>query len=104
MNVEYYAVSDTGWRAITGEGDLLQSETLHSGSQPIVPAADNAIKKHMLMNEANVAIGPLQDAVDLGMANDEETSLYNEWRKYRVLLSRVDITLQSPVWPEHPLL
>ncbi|EHH6603082.1 tail fiber assembly protein [Escherichia coli] len=33
---------------------------------------------------------PLLDAVELGIATDEETSLLAAWKKYRVLLNRVD--------------
>ncbi|EMP4585213.1 tail fiber assembly protein [Enterobacter hormaechei] len=45
----------------------------------------------------------LQDAVDLDMATDEEKSRYDTWRKYRVLLTRVD-TSQAPDinWPDPP--
>lgn len=48
-------------------------------------------------------IEPLQDAVDLDMATDEEKSRYDAWRKYRVLLMRVD-TSQAPDinWPDPP--
>lgn len=52
-------------------------------------------KKQMLLSEAAKAIAPLQDAVDLDMATDEEIALLKEWKKYRVLLNRVD-TLLAP--------
>lgn len=45
-------------------------------------------------------IATLQDAVDLGMATDKEEKKLPEWRKYRVLLNRVDTT--RPEWPEPP--
>ena len=45
-------------------------------------------------------IATLQDAVELDMATVEETDHLTQWRKYRVLLSRVDVT--APVWPEVP--
>ncbi|EAN6634428.1 tail fiber assembly protein [Salmonella enterica] len=56
--------------------------------------------KSALMTQANNAIAPLQDAVDLDMATDEETTALSEWKKYRVLLMRVDTT--KPVWPTPP--
>ncbi len=61
------------------------------------------IQKQSLLAEANNAIAPLQDAVDLDMATDEELSALQKWKKYRVLLNRVD-TLLAPniVWPEKP--
>ncbi|MDE9590971.1 tail fiber assembly protein, partial [Xenorhabdus bovienii] len=44
-----------------------------------------------------------QDAVDLNIATDSEKSSLAEWRKYRVLLNRVDCTTAPDVkWPEQP--
>jgi len=56
-----------------------------------------------LMAEAGQVIAPLQDAVDVGMANDEEATRLAAWKKYRVLLSRVD-TNKAPdiTWPVKP--
>lgn len=59
-----------------------------------------------VMSEAARQIAVLQDAIDLGIATEAETQAYTEWRRYRVLLSRVrsnpaypDVTL--PDQPEH---
>lgn len=41
-----------------------------------------------------------QDAVDAEIATDEETAALTEWKKYRVLLMRVDTT--NPDWPTPP--
>lgn len=41
-----------------------------------------------------------QDAVDSGIATAKESSSLSEWKKYRVLLMRVDTAL--PVWPTQP--
>ncbi|EJM0810154.1 tail fiber assembly protein [Escherichia albertii] len=38
-------------------------------------------------------MAPLQDAVDLGIVTEEETSLLAVWKKYRVLLNRVDTSV-----------
>ncbi|MDE9496238.1 tail fiber assembly protein, partial [Xenorhabdus bovienii] len=60
-------------------------------------------EKQRLMNEARDKIAPLQDAVDLEMATDTEKAGLTEWRKYRVLLNRVDCTTAPDVqWPEQP--
>ncbi|WP_432652244.1 tail fiber assembly protein [Providencia rettgeri] len=60
-------------------------------------------QKQSLLTEANSAIAPLQDAVDLDMATDEEVALLKEWRKYRVLLNRVDTSLAPDIdWPQKP--
>ncbi|WP_225760545.1 tail fiber assembly protein [Citrobacter sp. Marseille-Q3906] len=57
-------------------------------------------KKQSLMQEANTMISTLQDSVDMEMATAEETSALTEWKKYRVLLMRVDT--EKPVWPTPP--
>jgi uncharacterized protein (DUF1499 family) len=70
-----------------------------------VPASEVAEReKNVRMVEANVAIAPLQDAVELSMATDEETNALTAWKKYRVLLSRID-TSKAPdiVWPTKPV-
>lgn len=60
-------------------------------------------KKQRLLSEAAEAIAPLQDAVDLDMATPKEEALLKEWKKYRVMLNRVDTSLGvGEVWPTPP--
>ncbi|PHM26090.1 tail fiber assembly protein [Xenorhabdus ehlersii] len=60
-------------------------------------------QKQHLMNIARDKIAPLQDAVDLDMATDAEKLSLAEWRKYRVLLNRVDCSTAPDIqWPEQP--
>lgn len=60
-------------------------------------------QKQALLSEANNAIAPLQDAVDLDMATDEEKAQVTAWKKYRVLLNRVDTSTAPDIdWPEKP--
>lgn len=60
-------------------------------------------EKELRISEASAKISPLQDAVDLGMATDEEVVQLTEWKKYRVLLNRVDISEAADInWPEVP--
>lgn len=66
-------------------------------------AALAAQNKNTLLATANQAISTLSDAIDLDIATDEEKRLFNEWRKYRVLLSRVETTSSPGIkWPEVP--
>jgi len=53
---------------------------------------------------ADAEIDWRQDAVDAGIATAEETAALAEWKKYRVLLMRVD-TLKAPdiEWPTPPV-
>ncbi len=59
--------------------------------------------KNSLMQVASEHIAPLQDAVDLEIATEEETSLLEAWKKYRVLLNRVDTSTAPDIeWPTVP--
>ena len=48
------------------------------------------------MAEANLRISVLQDAVDLEMATAEEEAALKSWRRYRVLLSRLQADAKYP--------
>ncbi|EFO1023096.1 DNA-packaging protein [Escherichia coli] len=65
-----------------------------------------AMNKAAALDEliASEHIAPLQDAVDLEIATEEETLLLEAWKKYRVLLNRVDTsTAQDIEWPVAPI-
>ncbi|HCX4521976.1 TPA: tail fiber assembly protein [Escherichia coli] len=57
-------------------------------------------RKLSLKAQADSEIAWRQDAVDAGIATDEETAALAEWKKYRVLLMRVDTA--DPEWPTPP--
>lgn len=60
-------------------------------------------EKALRLDEANKAITDLQDAIDVGLALDGDAEKLQEWKKYRVLLNRVDTsTAPSIYWPEKP--
>ncbi|EER2967480.1 tail fiber assembly protein [Escherichia coli] len=45
----------------------------------------------------------LPSSVDLEIATEEENSLLEAWKKYRVLLNRVDTSIAPDIeWPEEP--
>lgn len=77
-------------------------------SDPPEPTKDELIsaaeaQKQLLLADATVAVAPLQDAVDLGIATETEIARLQEWKKYRVLLNRV-VTSTAPdiEWPDAP--
>ncbi|MDM1777937.1 tail fiber assembly protein [Serratia marcescens] len=48
-------------------------------------------------------IAPLQDAVDLDMASEAECALLDEWKRYRIMLSRLDFSDVLKInWPAVP--
>ncbi|MBK5073213.1 tail fiber assembly protein [Budviciaceae bacterium CWB-B4] len=61
-------------------------------------------QKSRLLIIADRTINTLKDAVELDMATDEEAAMHTAWRKYRVLLSRVDVTKAPDIkWPKEPV-
>ncbi|EFJ3679024.1 tail fiber assembly protein, partial [Escherichia coli] len=57
-------------------------------------------RKARLLADAESVILPLERAVRLNMATDEERSRLDAWERYSVLVSRVDPA--NPEWPEMP--
>ncbi|EAR7757400.1 tail fiber assembly protein [Salmonella enterica] len=57
--------------------------------------------KNNLLKMATEKIAPLQDAVDLGEATDDEKARLLAWKKYRVQVNRVDTS--NPDWPFRPV-
>ena len=81
-----------------GEKWVLDTEKQHQHDVDIATS-----QKKQLLSEANEQISYLQDAVDAEIASEQETQLLAEWKKYRVLVNRID-TEQAPniEWPEKP--
>ncbi|MCK7046745.1 tail fiber assembly protein [Enterobacter roggenkampii] len=60
-------------------------------------------KKLSLRVSADSEIAWRQDAVDAGIATAEETAALAEWKKYRVLLMRIDTSKAPDIeWPIMP--
>ncbi|MBB9854902.1 tail fiber assembly protein [Escherichia coli] len=57
-------------------------------------------QKAALLSEAESVIQPLERAVRLNMATDEERTRLESWERYSVLVSRVDTA--KPEWPQKP--
>lgn len=60
-------------------------------------------QKRQLMTQATNAIAPLQYAVDLQMETYSERTALTEWKRYCVLLNRVDCSTAPDIdWPKAP--
>lgn len=56
-----------------------------------------------LFKEANTRITPLQDADELGIASADEKEKLTCWKRYRVMLNRLDLSKAPDIqWPEKP--
>ncbi|EJK8625701.1 tail fiber assembly protein [Morganella morganii subsp. morganii] len=86
--------------------DISEKEALLIANPPPTKEqliADAELQKQSLLSEATSIIDPLNDAVDLGMSTPEEEVLLKEWKKYRVLLNRVDTSIAPDItWPVKP--
>ena len=87
------------------EGKFIAPPLTEDEKSQIKDAAQqsNLSTKDYLMKESSQRILVLQDAVDLEMATDEEATALPHWKKYRVLLSRVDANTSDTItWPSKP--
>ncbi|CNK56000.1 tail fiber assembly protein [Yersinia frederiksenii] len=72
-------------------------------SQKAAAVQEAEEKKTRLLNTAAAKIAPLQDAVDTGLATDEEKEQLIAWKTYRVLLNRIDTSKAPDIeWPVAP--
>lgn len=59
--------------------------------------------KSVQLEKASKEIAPLQDAVDLNVATEQEKKKLIEWKYYRVALSRIETKEGANIsWPELP--
>lgn len=69
--------------------------------EQLIATADK--NKASLRSQADEEISWRQDAVNLGIATDEEIATLEEWKKYRIMLMRVDTSTAPEItWPEQP--
>ncbi|MBH3072470.1 tail fiber assembly protein [Serratia marcescens] len=105
---------------VTALGDLSSSMTLLEPSTPYdkwdgqrwvtdreaqhtAAMQEATLRKARLIEDATYTIAPLQDALDMEIATDEEVNKLKVWKTYRVLLNRVDISVAPDVnWPIKP--
>ena len=81
---------DNGFPVLVPYPELTQDEQQERAEQ----------KRRSLKSVADAEISWRQDAVDAGIATEEETAALTEWKKYRVMLMRVNP--EKPEWPPLP--
>lgn len=101
-----------GLKAVKAEENAIIGSTYKDGNFTLPPVPEVPVEdlisaaeaeKTSLIGMASQKISILQDAVDLDMASEDEVSSLASWKKYRVLLNRVDATKAPDLsWPEAP--
>ena len=77
---------------------------LDEGEQTEFKIKQNKSLKNSLLNEANEQISYLQDAIDFDMSEDGDEEKLKAWKKYRILLNRIDASDINVIFPEKPQL
>lgn len=85
---------------INGKLMLVDSEPIALTNEQIV--SQNKTIKNALISEANEKIAILQDIIDLDMQESNEEEQLKQWKKYRILLTRVDASDVNAAFPEKP--
>ena len=62
----------------------------------------NKMLKSSLLNEAHENISILQDAIDLDISENGDEDKLKAWKKYRVLLNRIDASDINVIFPDKP--
>ena len=75
---------------------------LDANEQTTFKIKQNKSLKNSLLNEANENISILQDAIDFDMAEDGDEEKLKAWKKYRILLNRIDASDINVIFPEKP--
>ncbi|UVS97553.1 tail fiber assembly protein [Burkholderia glumae] len=105
-------ITDEQWKMLLdGESQGKRMALDESGSPILVdpppPTAEqiivgNTTIRDALLERASVALTPLQAAILLGEATDDETRQARAWITYTRAVKGVDLTQREPVWPEQP--
>lgn len=97
--INFEQFSKVGPNSVLKNGQVTVGEV-----KKVLPTEEEFITiKHSLINYATQKIAPLQDAIDLDIATDDEKARLLAWKKYRVLVNRVDTSTAPDItWPDEP--
>lgn len=97
-------------RAQSDEGKIIVKgpDGLPMASDPPPPTPDqiktrNLIQQANLLYDASSKMAPVLVSLQLGDATDDETVIAKAWQAYYRALKLVDLTVDSPDWPEPPV-
>ena len=87
-------------KSIDGKLMLVDFEPIKISDEQIL--LQNQLRKTALIKEANEKIAIIQDVIDLDMQESNEEEQLKQWKKYRILLTRVDASDVNAAFPEKP--
>lgn len=87
-------------KVIKGKLVLVDLKPIQLSDEQVI--AQNQSRKIALINEASEKIAVLQDIIDLDMQETDEEQQLKQWKKYRILLTRVDASDINVIFPEKP--
>lgn len=85
---------------INGKLMLVDPEPIQISDKQII--LQNQSRKTALINEVNEKIAFLQDVIDLDMQESNEDEQLKQWKKYRIMLTRIDTSDINVVFPQKP--
>lgn len=85
---------------INGKLMLVDPEPIQISDEQII--LQNQLRKTALINEVNEKIAFLQDVIDLDMQESNEDEQLKQWKKYRIMLTRIDTSDINVVFPQKP--
>lgn len=88
-------------KEVKGKLKLVDPEPIHLSDEQII--LQNQSIKTALISEANEKIAILQDVIDLDMQESNEDEQLKNWKKYRILLTRVDTSDINVTFPKKPV-
>lgn len=95
--IEFTTYNEGKTRIAGPDGIPSWSDTPPPTKEQLIEIAEQ--KRQSLRVIAGREIDWRQDAVEAGMATEEETAALSEWKRYRVLLMRVDTSAVDVKWP-----
>ena len=87
-------------KSIDGKLMLVDFEPIKISDEQIL--LQNQLRKTALIKDANEKIAIIQDVIDLDMCESNEEEQLKQWKKYRILLTRVDASDINVVFPSKP--
>jgi hypothetical protein len=99
--VDVSEVNPTPDQRWTYDGEAFSPPSVYKPS-PEETLRLNQAEQAALLASASQAMTPLYLALQLGDDTDQERTAAKAWRSYYQELQSVDLTLESPDWPDRP--